>query len=71
MTDRFDLEQQILGCWGIIDEIKLLTEQVLENDDFDKDKISNFLIGLETIYQLKFDHLFTTFETLVQDRKNV
>ena len=71
MTDRFDLEQQILGCWGIIDEIKLLTEQVLENDDFDKDKISNFLIGLETIYQLKFDHLFTTFETLVQDKKIV
>lgn len=71
MTDRFDLEQQILGCWGIVDEIKLLIKQVLENDDFDKDKIANFLLGLETIYGVKFDQLFTTFETLVKDKKIV
>lgn len=71
MADRFDLEQQILGCWGITDEIKLLNEQVLENDNFTKDQISNYLLGLETIYNLKFEKTFNTFETLLQDKKIV
>lgn len=71
MADRFDLEQQILGCWGITDEIKLLNEQVLENDNFTKDQISNYLLGLETIYNLKFEKTFNTFETLIKDKKIV
>ena len=71
MADRFDLEQQILSCWGITDEIKLLNEQVLENDNFTKDQISNYLLGLETIYNLKFEKTFNTFETLLQDKKIV
>lgn len=71
MADRFDLEQQILGCWSITDEIKLLNEQVLENNNFTKDQISNYLLGLETIYAVKFEQLFGTFETLLQDKKIV
>lgn len=71
MADRFDLEQQILGCWGITDEIKLLNEQVLENDNFTKDQISNYLLGLETIYAVKFEKTFNTFETLIKDKKIV
>ena len=27
MTDRFDLEQQILECWRVTDDIKLFAEQ--------------------------------------------
>ena len=30
MTDRFDLEQQIMKCWNITEEIQLLNENVLE-----------------------------------------
>jgi hypothetical protein len=71
MADRFDLEQQILGCWSITDEIKLLNEQVLENNNFTKDQISNYLLGLETIYAVKFEKTFNTFETLIKDKKIV
>jgi hypothetical protein len=69
MADRFDLEQQILGCWAITDDVKLLNEQVLEKETFTKDEISNYLLGLQTIYTVKFEQLFTTFENLIQDKK--
>jgi len=69
MSDRFDFEQQILKCWNITEEIELLNEQVLENDKLTKDEISNYLLGLHTIYQMKFDKLFTQFETMVKEKK--
>jgi hypothetical protein len=73
MTDRFDLEQQILDCWRITDEVKLLNKNVLEGKigggTMTQDEISNFLLGLETIYDLKFNELFDTFSKLVHDGK--
>jgi hypothetical protein len=69
MTDRFDLEQQIMKCWNITEEIQLLNENVLESDDLTKDDISNYLLGLETMYNLKFDKLFRQFEEMIKDKK--
>jgi hypothetical protein len=73
MTDRFDLEQQIMGCWNIIEDIKLLDKNVLEGKieggEMTQDEISNYLLGLQSIYDLKFTQLFDTFSTLVNSRK--
>lgn len=69
MTDRFDFEQQILKCWNITEEVQLLNEQVLENDEFTKDDISNYLLGLHTIYEVKFNKLFDQFGEMVKDKK--
>jgi len=69
MSDRFDFEQQILKCWNVTEEIQLLNEQVLENDEFTKDQISNYLLGLHTIYEVKFNKLFEQFSDMVKDKK--
>ena len=66
MSDRFDLEQQILDCWHIVDELKTLSEAVCDNN-LSTDQTANILMGLEQLYQLKFDKLFQTFEELVHD----
>ena len=71
MTDRFDLEQQILKCWNITEEIQLLNENVLEDNEFNKDNISNYLLGLETIYEAKFNKLFSMLSELVKEGKIV
>lgn len=68
--NRFDLEQQIMNCWQIVEDVKLLNEYVLE-EGLTKDQISNALRGMEEIYQMKFDKLFRTFESLVHDIKIV
>ena len=73
MTDRFDLEQQIMNCWNIIEDIKLLNIGVLEGrpdgSGLTQDEVSNYLMGLESIYSLKFEQLFDTFSTLVNQKQ--
>lgn len=69
MSDRFDLEQQIMKCWNVTEEINLLYENVMEKPDLTKDDISNYLLGLETIYEAKFEKLFDMFSDLVHEKK--
>ena len=61
MSDIFDLEQQIMDCWRIVDDIKILEEAVLDKEQSHNDT-GNVLIGIEYLYQLKFEKLFATFE---------
>jgi hypothetical protein len=53
-VDRFDLEEQIMDCWSIIDDLKLIS-------DSEENK------AIITLYQLKFERLWETFETLIED----
>lgn len=57
---RFDLEQQILDCWKITDDIPLLESQGANPADF---------TSLANVYHFKFQQLWSTFETLVKDKK--
>lgn len=73
MTDRFDLEQQIMNCWNIVPDIDLLHKNVLEGKTeggaMTTDEISNYLLGLQSVYELKFQQLFDTFSQLVKAQK--
>ena len=65
---RFDLEQLILKNWEITTEIKHLRE-LISNGNPTQDQLENYLLGLETIYEVKFNKLWDCFEELCQDRK--
>jgi hypothetical protein len=65
--DRFDLEQLILKNWEITTEIKHLREHMESNPT--QDQIENYLLGLETIYEVKFNKLWDCFEELCQNQK--
>ena len=64
--DRFEMEHQILNCWNVTTDIKDLSEAVLDTD-MTKDQIANVLIGVEQLYNLRFDKLFRQFEQLVRE----
>lgn len=66
---RFDLEQQILNCWNVTDDLDVVMENVLENENFSRDDIHNVLLGIRGLYQLKFEKCFETFEELVRTRQ--
>lgn len=68
MTDRFDLEQSILNCWNVTSDIDLLYENVMESD-MSTDQIANALLGMQTIYEMKFEKLFRQFEQLIHTKK--
>lgn len=70
MTDRFDLEQDIMKCWNVTEDIYLLYENVMEKD-LTTDDIANALLGMKTIYDMKFEKMFDHFETLIHEKKLV
>ena len=67
MKTRFDLEQDIMNCWQVVDDIKAVYHCERLYDD--ENEMQNVLLGLFTLYQIKFDKLFGTFEEMVEDRK--
>ena len=67
--DRFDFEQQILECWNITKDIKTVYEGICDSSPpMTEDQTVNALIGLETLYELKFNKLWSMFELGVHQR---
>ncbi len=57
---RFDMEQEIMQVWQVLDDIKLLsTREGTEKADWD---------AVTRLYQIRFETLFETFEQLIKDR---
>lgn len=58
MSDRFDLEQQILECWKVTDDIR----NVLEHGS-KEDTAENFL-ALARLTDIRFEKLWFIFEQM-------
>ena len=63
MRNRYDVEQSLMSCWAVIDDIKLLSEAVLDGK-MNTDEVANYLIGLHSVYGLKFQSCFDQFSEL-------
>jgi len=68
--DRFDFEEQIMSCWNVTTDIRVVSEYLMDAplEDGRQDKIANMLIGIEALYEAKFDKLFRQFEQMVRER---
>lgn len=66
--NRFDLEQEIMNCWKVIDDIDLLAEGVCEGT-LTQDQIANILIGMKDLYNMKFEKTFGIFEECISKGK--
>ena len=67
-----DLEQHIMECWQLVDDVHLLYEQVMNKDlHKDQDRLANALLGLYTIYGMKFGLAFDTYEEALEHHYNL
>jgi hypothetical protein len=66
IKDRFDLEQAIMNCWNITEDIKLIS-QMNDIRELSGDERMNALLGLETLYNMKFEILFDGFTRMIKD----
>ncbi len=57
-VDRFDLEQQILTCWSMVDDLRQFANSGATTDEFQ---------ALARVYDRKFDILFDTFSTMISE----
>ena len=67
--DRFEFEQQIMECWNVTTDIRVVSEYLMDAplEPGREDKIANMLIGIEALYEAKFNKLFQQFEQLVRE----
>lgn len=68
MADRFELEQKIMDCWQVVQDLDLMFSRTCE-DQMDLNDVTNLALGLKTLYQHRFEDLFDTFEALIRERK--
>lgn len=64
MKTRFDLEQEILQCWGVTTDIDVLYNSI-SNKDLTKEQICELLKAIKILYDLKFESMFNTFESVI------
>ncbi len=63
-TDRFTLEEKIMNCWRVIDDLKTLGN--VYDREHTEDEILNILIGITDLYDQRFNELFDTFEECIE-----
>jgi hypothetical protein len=61
----FELEQRIMECWQVTDDIDLITNHLVEDLDINgqtADAIVNKYSAVKELYDIKFDQMWKTFE---------
>lgn len=73
MKNIFDLEQQILDCWKVTDDVDMVTKYFLDDPKFSDvsgetwDELANKMLAIKELYDLKFDRMWKTFEQVSSD----
>jgi hypothetical protein len=64
VNKQWNLEEQILDCWGVCDDLDTLLEAVMKYD-LNKEQVANILLGMRDLYDFKF----STFEEFLKKRR--
>ncbi|MEY3610059.1 MAG: hypothetical protein RLZZ264_580 [Bacillota bacterium] len=62
----FDLEQGIMKCWNVVDDLDLIYSRTMEKP-LDQDEMANILLGMKELYQMKFEECFNHFEDITKE----
>ena len=72
MKNSYDLEQEIMSCWNVVDDLELLYDNIVNNTSckFDmpadtEHRLGNIVLGLKELYQMRFERTHSTFEQVV------
>ena len=63
MSNSFDLETKMMECWRVVDDIKFIYEEFHDGvSSMSRDQMANLLLGMEEMYDRKFERLWDEFE---------
>lgn len=66
MSTIQDLEQEVLRCWEVTQDLQLLAEVVNDGSDH-----TETVKGIKEVYDLRFEKAWKTYETLVDEHYNL
>lgn len=73
MSDIFDLEQQLLECWKVTDDVDMVTKHFIDDpkwaamDGELADAIMNKYFAIKELYEIKFESVWHTFEEVSKE----
>lgn len=73
--NRFDLEEELMDCWGITTDIDDLLVYIRDRGYFEgmsaehTDKLISLLRGIKELYEVKFQRTFSTFEQCISNKE--
>ena len=73
MSKLYEIEPYIMDCWSVCNDLETVFKQIGDGErDPTQDEMMNALIGMQQLYQWKFEQLFNKFEdTQKAQRKKV
>ena len=65
MTKLYELETHIMDCWSVCNDLETVFKQIGDGErDITEDEMMNALMGMQQLYQWKFEQLFYKFEVI-------
>ncbi len=72
MTQLYDLEQPIMDCWSVCNDLETIYRQIGDGEiDFTQDELMNALMGMQQLYQWKFEQLFDKYEQVIKTQRDI
>ena len=62
--NRFDHEARIMDCWSVCEDMNTVAESLADGGS--REDAVNALIGLNALYKMKFDQLWSVFEESIE-----
>ena len=69
MSKSEELEPLIMSCWSVCDDLEVVYKQLVHGErEPTPDEMMNTLLGMQQLYQWKFEQLFWKYEQLFADK---
>jgi len=65
MIDLYELEPHIMDCWSVCNDLETAFRQIGDGErEPTQDEMMNALMGMQQLYQWKFEQLFFKYEQI-------
>jgi hypothetical protein len=72
MIDLYELEPHIMDCWSVCNDLESVFKQVGDGERVPtEDEMMNVLIGINQLYQWKFEQLFFKYEEILRAQRGI
>ena len=70
MTKLYELEPHIMDCWSVCNDLETVFKQIGDGErDPTPDETMNALMGMQQVYQWKFEQLFFKYEKIHKEQR--
>ena len=72
MIDLYELEPHIMDCWSVCNDLESVFRQIGDGErDPTPDEMMNTLMGMQQLYQWKFEQLFFKYEEILRAQRGI